>query len=381
MKKVSKPEKEKKRIVFVLASVILYGLMNWAFSSLVLPGAPVIAFRPQIAVLIALGIVYGPIAGFCAGFFGNAIGDILSGYGYVYWNWHIANGLIGFIPGFISLFGISTIKTVREFGILQFFIILGCFGCMSFGTLTECFLLHRLALIDALLNWMLPGAITNILNALVLVPLILIVLKRLIMTLETRTMLVICFLLIASVLATTAVLTWQANKSVLSVVHFGNQGAAEVFNIGKDVVSTTTLKLLRWAGLVSVFVLMAGLFFALFLARRITAPVALLSRAAHSLENGEFNKVVLEPVSGRSDELGKLAVTFLEMAKKVHAREQDMKERIKLLKIEIDRKEEDKQVAEITETEYFKALQKKTKKLRKEKAVTKVKRDLKGRIS
>lgn len=360
---------ERKNVFFILASVVGYGCLNWALSGLLLPGAPAIAFRPQIILPIVIGLVYGPFAGFFTGFFGNAIGDLLIGHGFTYWNWHIANGLVGFFPGLIRFFGVRDIKTIRDFGIVQLFVIIGCFVCMAFGTLSEYFLLHRLEFKDAVLNWMLPGAVVNILSALILVPLSLILIKRLIMTFETRTMLLVFFLLIGSVLATTTVLTWEANESLSFYYGVGVQAGlpGEVSRDIHESAPTVTLKLLRWAGLVSVFVLMAGLLAALFLARWVTAPVALLSESATAVEQEKFDPGILEPIVHRSDEFGQLAKTFQDMTRKVYDREQKMKQKIKILKIEIDSKKEQRQIEEITESEYFQNLQQKAKELREQK--------------
>ncbi len=61
---------------------IVYGLMNAALHGLVLPAAPVIALRPQVALPMLIGLISGPLPGFVTGALGNVIGDGLSGYGF-----------------------------------------------------------------------------------------------------------------------------------------------------------------------------------------------------------------------------------------------------------------------------------------------------------
>ena len=58
----------------------------------------------------------------------------------------------------------------------------------------------------------------------------------------------------------------------------------------------------------------------------------------------------------RSDELGQLALVFQEMARQVYAREQQLKQQVQQLRIEIDQERRAREVAEITESEYFQQL-------------------------
>jgi hypothetical protein len=53
------------------------------------------------------------------------------------------------------------------------------------------------------------------------------------------------------------------------------------------------------------------------------------------------------------------------MAREVHAREQRLKQQVQQLRVEIDETRKAKQVAEITETGYFQALQQKAQELRR----------------
>jgi len=89
-----------------------------------------------------------------------------------------------------------------------------------------------------------------------------------------------------------------------------------------------------------------------------------VTAAAASVEAGEFDPRAIEQVAGRTDELGRLARVFGRMAREVRAREQRLKQEVRQLRIEIDETRTARQVAEITETDYFKDLQKKADRLR-----------------
>ena len=89
-----------------------------------------------------------------------------------------------------------------------------------------------------------------------------------------------------------------------------------------------------------------------------------VSAAAAAVEAGEFDPATIEQVVARSDELGQLARVFQRMAREVYAREQRLKQEVYRLRIEIDEAKTARQVAEITETDYFQELQRKVDTLR-----------------
>lgn len=93
--------------------------------------------------------------------------------------------------------------------------------------------------------------------------------------------------------------------------------------------------------------------------------VAHVTDAAAAVENGMFDAESLTDVAGRGDELGRLARVFQRMALEVQAREQRLKQQIQQLRIEIDEVKKARQVAEITETDYFSQLQKRANELRR----------------
>jgi two-component system cell cycle response regulator len=89
-----------------------------------------------------------------------------------------------------------------------------------------------------------------------------------------------------------------------------------------------------------------------------------VTAAAAAVEAGEFDPATIEQVASRSDELGQLARVFQRMAREVYAREQRLKQEVHRLRIEIDERRTARQVAEITETDYFQELQRKVDTLR-----------------
>lgn len=86
--------------------------------------------------------------------------------------------------------------------------------------------------------------------------------------------------------------------------------------------------------------------------------------AAASVEAGQLEGEMLADVAKRPDALGQLARVFQRMAREVAAREQQLRQQIQVLQIEIDQTKKAREVSEITDTEYFQDLQEKAKSLR-----------------
>jgi C4-dicarboxylate-specific signal transduction histidine kinase len=103
---------------------------------------------------------------------------------------------------------------------------------------------------------------------------------------------------------------------------------------------------------------------ALVLARSISRPIRELTGAAQALEKDSFEPQTLAKVSRNQDDMGHLVRVFMQMAAKVKAREQKLKQKVMELHIEIDETKKARQVAEVTNTEYFQQLQNKAQKLR-----------------
>jgi len=78
--------------------------------------------------------------------------------------------------------------------------------------------------------------------------------------------------------------------------------------------------------------------------------------AAVSLQHGSQDLSVLDPVAERPDGLGTLARVFRRMAGEVHAREEALRAQVDRLRIEIDRTEIGSRVAEVTDTDHYRAL-------------------------
>jgi HAMP domain-containing protein len=120
--------------------------------------------------------------------------------------------------------------------------------------------------------------------------------------------------------------------------------------------SQTTLRSLL-AALAVVGLLAAVL--GLWLARGLSHPILAVAEAAANVESGHYEQVALGSVARRPDELGQLAQVFQRMAREVQQRQEHLEQQVATLRIEIDEVKKQRQVDEITETEYFHRLQEK----------------------
>lgn len=92
--------------------------------------------------------------------------------------------------------------------------------------------------------------------------------------------------------------------------------------------------------------------------------MARISAAAAALEAGRYDARSLDEVGQRSDELGQLARVFQRMANEVVTREQRLRQEVQQLRIQIDEAKKMREVAQITESEYFQSLQVRAKQIR-----------------
>ncbi len=97
------------------------------------------------------------------------------------------------------------------------------------------------------------------------------------------------------------------------------------------------------------------------------SAVQQVTHAAAAIEAGSFDAIDLGEIQARTDELGVMARMFGSMAREVREREARLRRQVESLRVEVDDAKKSKQVAEITETDYFRRLQEKAKAFRERK--------------
>lgn len=115
--------------------------------------------------------------------------------------------------------------------------------------------------------------------------------------------------------------------------------------------------------LISFLVIFVAVFF---LSNTITRPLRAIAESARLLENDEpVIHETLELLERGSDEISQLARVFHKMADQVQARQQQLKQEVARLQIQIDESKRQQQVSEIVDTEFFKELKDKARNMRK----------------
>jgi len=160
-----------REVVYAAIGAALYGVLSWVSNWISLPAAGNIALRPAVAIPMFFGVAFGPIVGFITGFLGNVIGDFLSGFGF-WWSWDLGNGLMGLIPGLMAV-GITSYVNKATLIKAEILVIIAAAVGMLVPSLLE-IPLSGIDLNTALVGYWLPSALSNAINGLVLVPILMV---------------------------------------------------------------------------------------------------------------------------------------------------------------------------------------------------------------
>lgn len=160
-----------REVVYAAIGAALYGVFSWVTNFIGLPAAGNIALRPAVAIPMFFGVAFGPLVGLLTGFVGNVLGDFLSGWGF-WWSWSLGNGLMGMIPGFMAV-GITSFKARGTLIKAEILVIIAAAVGMLVPSLLE-IPLSGIDLNTAIIGYWLPAALSNIINGLILVPILMV---------------------------------------------------------------------------------------------------------------------------------------------------------------------------------------------------------------
>ena len=160
-----------RQVVYMALGAALYGGLSYLTNVLQLPATSNVSFRPAIVIPIFFGAVFGPVVGFFTGGVGNFLGDLISGYG-VYWNWDVGNGIIGLISGFALYFTWRRYYKVSNIVIAEIFGIVGVVVGLAFAAYNDMWVLkYNFAAASG--NFV-PAALTDLVNGIILLPILLV---------------------------------------------------------------------------------------------------------------------------------------------------------------------------------------------------------------
>lgn len=121
------------------------------------------------------------------------------------------------------------------------------------------------------------------------------------------------------------------------------------------------------SGFIAFFVTYVGIFVLVYIAARVlTRPIIALAKAAEQIGEGNYDLDLtrMNRQSGLQDEIDTLLQVFQIMMAKIARREQNLRQEIQELRIEIDEVKRKKHVAEIIESDVFQNLQEKARAIR-----------------
>jgi HAMP domain-containing protein len=153
--------------------------------------------------------------------------------------------------------------------------------------------------------------------------------------------------------------------------HVGDLIAAQVIYVpAGQVISDAQRSLLLLGG---IFVGISAVILAMinfWLKPTVIHPVEKIAGVAELITQGSLDAPAcanqdLGDVAQRADELGQLARVFQNMCREVYAREERLRQEVHQLRIEIDQVKQQRQVSEITESDYFQSLQARAKDIRR----------------
>ena len=178
----------------------VYAALNILLADFSLVEVPYVSIRPQLILPLLSGYLLGPFYGFTVGFLGNAMSDMVTGYGIEFLlNWSIANGLYGLIMGFFPK-NEDKIRTNRSFTIFFLYILLVNIVPAAYALLTRVVEPG----VDALQKFIglgLPIVVSNTLVCTLLFPIVLMFLKKIELNFEIKITLLVYYFSLISVMA------------------------------------------------------------------------------------------------------------------------------------------------------------------------------------
>jgi energy-coupling factor transport system substrate-specific component len=160
-----------REVVFAAIGAALYGVLSYATNMLIIPGSSNVAVRPAVVIPIFFGVAFGPWVGLFTGGVGNILGDLLSGYGF-YWNWDLANAILGFISGLVVT-RMTTYKAVKDIVLAEIVSFIAIIVAFAFAALTDIFI-YGYTLPVAIAGSFVPPVLTHVVNSGILLPIFMI---------------------------------------------------------------------------------------------------------------------------------------------------------------------------------------------------------------
>lgn len=161
-----------RQVVYMALGAALYAALSIPTNLLPVPSAGNVSLRPAIVIPLFFGVVFGPVVGFFTGLIGNTIGDLISGYGIV-WFWELGNGLVGLIAGLAVYLTLARYNTTRNIIIAEIFSAIGIIVGIAIAAYSD-ILVYKLTVAGST-SELVAAAGTDLINGLILLPIFLVI--------------------------------------------------------------------------------------------------------------------------------------------------------------------------------------------------------------
>jgi energy-coupling factor transport system substrate-specific component len=154
----------------MIVGSILYSLAIYLTSSIQIPSADNVQLRPGVVIPIICGALFGPIPGFVSGFAGSLLADQTLGWGW--WPyWYLGNGLMGLFSGLFRPAHSDYTRLPTVLGVLARAAV-GITVGIAIASISERWVTQS-SWDDILWVNFLPAFLSDLVNAAILVPIIL----------------------------------------------------------------------------------------------------------------------------------------------------------------------------------------------------------------
>ena len=162
-----------RKVVYSALGIALYAILNIIFNVIPLPNAAggAVSLRPGVVIPLFFGSLFGPVVGLLVGGIGNIISDLVT-YHNIYWNWEIGNALFGLIAGLLVAFTLGRYRTNRAIILAEIVGVIAVIVGTGFGGYTDIWVSKYS--FGAASSEFLVAAISDIINAVILLPILIV---------------------------------------------------------------------------------------------------------------------------------------------------------------------------------------------------------------
>ena len=163
------------QLVVMIVGALIFGAI-WALErQLTLPNFLFISIRPSVVVPLVCGLMWGPLVGFVVGALGLFLGDFMVPGPDFPLYWDVGAGLLGLVAG-LSILAIKHFRSWRGYVAAEVWVLVAIYLSLDYVTIRQT--TYEGPIQDAWNAIFMPVFISNSVNALILVPIVIWVIQK-----------------------------------------------------------------------------------------------------------------------------------------------------------------------------------------------------------